>query len=112
MPLVEQAGARQPESDVRVAAWRLEHLPSLNFYAWRDVIPLTSERGMRELLKSPLPVYVFLPAATWESCHASTKGLAHELGRQRDMYRHAEVVVIGNRPAANEARVAGGRDGF
>ena len=36
-PLVELTGARQRDRDLRIGAWQLEHLPSLNFYAQRDV---------------------------------------------------------------------------
>jgi 4-amino-4-deoxy-L-arabinose transferase-like glycosyltransferase len=97
--LVEIAGARQRDADLRIGAWQLEHLPSLNFYVERDVISLSSEKELRSLLRYPLPVFVFLPAATWDKCNARTREWGREAARRPDLYRQGEVVVVVNRLA-------------
>lgn len=94
--LVELAGARQRDADLRIGIWQMEHLPSLNFYVERDVISLQSERELRSLLRYPLPVYVLLPAGVWEKCKPHTRQLAHEMARRPDIYRQVEAVVIAN----------------
>ncbi len=95
-PLVELAGARQRATDLRIGVWQLEHLPSLNFYVQRDVVPLQSEKELRGLLRYPLPVYVFLPASAWEKCRANTRELGRAVTRHPDLYRQGEVVVVVN----------------
>jgi len=96
-PLVELTGALQRADDIRIGAWRMEHLPSLNFYVQRDVTHLQTEADLHGLLRYPLPVYVFLPAPIWEQCRPATRGLGRELARHRDLYRHTDVVVVTNR---------------
>ncbi|MCS7045568.1 MAG: glycosyltransferase family 39 protein [Gemmataceae bacterium] len=97
--LVQLSGARQRHTDMRVAAWRLEYLPSLNFYTQRDVIHLSSEAELAGLLRYPLPVFVFMPARLWEQCSGETRSLAMELGRHRDLYKSQFLVVVSNRIA-------------
>jgi hypothetical protein len=109
-PLVAQAAARRPDQDIRVGAWQLEHLPSLNFYVRRDVNVLRSEKDLQILLQYPLPVYVFLPAPTWESCRAATRRAGREIARHRDFYRRRDVVVVTNHfdKFTTSPQVAGG----
>lgn len=98
-PLVESAGSRQLQSDLRIGAWQMEHVPSLNFYVQRDIIHIQNEKELRGLLRYPLPVHVFLPAQVWDQCRASTRELGRVAARNRDMYRHADVVVVVNQAA-------------
>ncbi len=95
-PLVAAAGAHRLEEDIRIAAWDLEHLPSLNFYTQRDVIYVHSATELDDLLRYSLPVYVFLPARYWDACPPATRNFGQELGRHPDFYRHREVVVVTN----------------
>ncbi|MCI0680911.1 MAG: glycosyltransferase family 39 protein [Gemmataceae bacterium] len=94
--LAELAGAARRPDDIRIGAWRLEHLPSLNFYLRRDVTYLRNEAELRGLLRYPLPVYVFLPAPAWQQCRPATQALGREVARHRDLYRQADVVVVTN----------------
>jgi 4-amino-4-deoxy-L-arabinose transferase-like glycosyltransferase len=95
-PLVEQAGALQRDHDIRIGAWQLEHLPSLNFYVQRDVLHLQTEAELRALLSYPLPVYVFLPSRVWQQCAPACRRLGREVARHTDFYRHREIVVVTN----------------
>jgi hypothetical protein len=94
--LVEIAGARQRRQEIRLACYRLEHLPSLHFYCQRDIEYLHSEQEIRDLLRSPRPVYVFAPARLWRELEPRITGLAPVLGARRDIYRGQEVVVVTN----------------
>jgi hypothetical protein len=95
-PLVALSGADRTDRDLRIGAWQLEHLPSLNFYVQRDVMIVHSEKELAGFLRYPVPVYVFLPARTWDGCRPVTRGLAREIARHADIYHHEDVAVITN----------------
>jgi hypothetical protein len=95
-PLVALSGAGQTDRDLRIGAWQLEHLPSLNFYVERDVMVVHSEKELAGFLRYPLPVYVFLPARVWEECRPGTRGLGREIARRPDIYHHEDIAVITN----------------
>src|ERR1019366_1735213 len=59
--LVEQAGALNSADDIRIGCWRMEHLPSLNFYVQRNIEHLKEERDIAGFLQYRLPVFLFLP---------------------------------------------------
>jgi 4-amino-4-deoxy-L-arabinose transferase-like glycosyltransferase len=96
-PLVEAAGAADRARDLRVGAWHLEHLPSLNFYLRRDVTHFQDEAEIDTFLRYPVPVFVFLPAEDWERLAPTLHGPYRLLGRHRDLYHNQEVVVVSNR---------------
>jgi 4-amino-4-deoxy-L-arabinose transferase-like glycosyltransferase len=95
-PLVALSGAGQTDRDLRIGAWQLEHLPTLNFYVERDVMVVCSEKELAGLLRYPLPVYVFLPARAWEECRPATRNLGREIARRPDIYHHEDIAVITN----------------
>jgi 4-amino-4-deoxy-L-arabinose transferase-like glycosyltransferase len=96
-PLVEQAGALRRQDDIRIGCWNLEHLPSLNFYVQRDVIHLRDETEAVAFLSYPTPVYLFVSAADWRRLEGRVTVPFRVVGRQREMYRHCEVLVLTNR---------------
>jgi len=95
--LVTEAGALRRDQDIRVVAWQLDHLPSLNFYVQRNVAICDHASEVYTYLRYPLPVYVFLPVSAWERLKAGVDGPCHELARRPDLYKHDDVVVITNR---------------
>jgi 4-amino-4-deoxy-L-arabinose transferase-like glycosyltransferase len=82
--------------EVRVGAYEYFQ-PSLVFYCRREVQKLKNAEDVVEFLSSPLPVYLFLPAAVWRDVEPSMAGACHLLGRRRDFYRNCDVVVVTNR---------------
>jgi 4-amino-4-deoxy-L-arabinose transferase-like glycosyltransferase len=71
--------------------------PSLVFYCGREVSRLQSENEVGAYLRWPLPVYLFMPATTWEQLE-SQMTMPHRLvGRRHDLYRNCDVVVVTNR---------------
>ena len=94
--LVEQAHALDEATDIRIGGWRIDHLPSLNFYVRRDVEHLQDERDIAGFLGYRLPVYLFMPAEDWQRLQSTLPG-AHVVARQYDMYHHADLVVVTNR---------------
>jgi 4-amino-4-deoxy-L-arabinose transferase-like glycosyltransferase len=96
-PLVEQAEARRRGEDIRIASCDLEHLPSLNFYAQRNVEYLVDETGLENFLQLKVPVYVFLPADVWQAVEPRLGHSARIVARHPDMYRHKEIIVLTNR---------------
>jgi hypothetical protein len=97
--LVNEVGALQRERDIRIVAWQLEHLPSLNFYVERNVKHCLKEAELATYLDYPLPVFVFLPASEWERLRPSLGDACHEVGRRPDLYKRQDVVVVANRAA-------------
>jgi 4-amino-4-deoxy-L-arabinose transferase-like glycosyltransferase len=95
--LVEQVGALRLGEDIRVVAWQLDHLPSLNFYVQRNVHLCERDDEVRDFLAYPLPVYVFLPASEWEHLRPTVDVPCRELARHADLYKRDDVVVITNR---------------
>jgi 4-amino-4-deoxy-L-arabinose transferase-like glycosyltransferase len=96
-PLVDQAGALQPQQEIRIACFHLEHLPSLNFYVQRDVHHCQSEQDVLASLGQPLPTLLFIPQRDWNSLAARVATPHRVLAVHREMYRAGEVVVVTNR---------------
>jgi 4-amino-4-deoxy-L-arabinose transferase-like glycosyltransferase len=95
-PLVFQADASRAHDDLRIGCWQVGHLPSLNFYAQRNVEQLNSENDVVEFLLARIPVYLFIPAREFERLQPSFPGGVQVVGRHYDFYRHNEIVVISN----------------
>ena len=95
-PLVCASGAFRRDQDIRIGAYRLEYLPSLNFYCQRNVQHNTSEAEVVAFLETPLPVYLFVPAPIWDDLRAKIACPCREVGRHRDLYRNWDVVVVTN----------------
>ncbi len=94
--LVEHAELQRRDVDIRIGCWRMEHLPSLNFYVQRNVEHLREEADIKRFLDYRVPAYLFLPADDWERLAPSLK-TARVLGRQYDLYHHGEMVLVTNR---------------
>ncbi len=94
-PLVEQAGARRTDAEVRVGCYAYFQ-PSLVFYCRREVSELLTEQQALEFLRSPLPVYLFCPAAAADGLAAKSSSPCRQLGRHRDLYRNCDIAVLTN----------------
>jgi 4-amino-4-deoxy-L-arabinose transferase-like glycosyltransferase len=94
--LAETIEAQGSEPEIRMASYDYFQ-PSLVFYNRREVRRLQTEQEAREFLRSPLPVYLFVPASTWEELRPRISTPNESIGRHRDMYRNCDVVVITNR---------------
>ena len=95
--LVAETVTSRPHEDIRIGCWRMEHLPSLNFYLRRDVEYLYDENALANFLKSRLPVYVFIPLADWQDMKGALGASTRVLGQHHDMYHHVDVIVVTNR---------------
>jgi 4-amino-4-deoxy-L-arabinose transferase-like glycosyltransferase len=71
--------------------------PSLVFYCRRQIVPCALAVQALELLNSPVPVYLFVPARTWEQLEPHVAGPHRELARQRDLYCGSDIVLVTNR---------------
>jgi 4-amino-4-deoxy-L-arabinose transferase-like glycosyltransferase len=96
-PLVELAAALNRSEDIRIAAFQMEYLPSLNFYCQRDVDHQPTAAAAADFLRTKLPVFLFLPAAAWQEVERMVRVPCRVLGRRPDLYRRGEVVVVTNR---------------
>jgi 4-amino-4-deoxy-L-arabinose transferase-like glycosyltransferase len=94
--LVEQAEGLVRTRDLLIGAYQLEHLPSLTFYCQRTVAHQPTAADALCFLRSPTPVYLFLPAPTWDAIAGQARGPYRVLGRSRDLYRGGDVVVVTN----------------
>jgi hypothetical protein len=95
-PLVAASGAFCRDRDIRIGAYRLEHLPSLNFYCQRNVQHHSSEADVEEFLATPLPVYLFVPRPVWDEARTKIRAPCRVVGNHRDLYRNWDVVVVTN----------------
>src|SRR5262249_6187300 len=97
-PLVELADAECPEVDLRLACYRLEYLPSLNFYSKREVTLYKGEQDAVDFLCAPQPRYLFVPAHQWQELAEKVVSPHRVVGLHFDIYRGRAVVVVSNRP--------------
>jgi len=93
--LVEEAGARQTDRDIRIACYRF-YQPSLVFYCRREVRVLENEEQVLEFLQTRLPIFLFVSAQEWSSLEARVPGHFRRLASHGDLYKGIEVVVITN----------------
>lgn len=92
-PLVAAAGADRPTDEIRIA--NLGYFqPSLVFYCRREVSEIFSPQEALNLLRGPLPAYVFCPAEIGEQL--AKAGTYRVTGRHRDFYRGIDVVAVTN----------------
>jgi 4-amino-4-deoxy-L-arabinose transferase-like glycosyltransferase len=96
VPLVADSGAFNRGEDMRLFVVQLGHLPSLNFYAQRDVALLDDWSQVPGYLHYPIRVFVFMSAGDWHECQAQYPGLGREVARRRDFYSRHEIVVVTN----------------
>jgi len=101
-PLVEQTGALCRHEDIRIGAYHLEHLPSLNFYAQREVILHESEAEALAFLHYQVQVYLFLPRPVWDDLKGHAPATSRLIAHHPDMYRFHDIVVVTNRPETVE----------
>jgi 4-amino-4-deoxy-L-arabinose transferase-like glycosyltransferase len=106
-PLVEQALALRPdalgrERDIRIGGFQLEHLPSLNFYARREVMHQGNEAEALAFLRYPMPVYLFLPAQIWQGLKEAAPAGCRLIGHHPDLYRRDDIVLVTNDMASKE----------
>jgi 4-amino-4-deoxy-L-arabinose transferase-like glycosyltransferase len=95
-PLVEQAGARCRDREIRIGCWQLDYLPSLNFYCQRDVLYFQSAQDAADFLRYPIPVYLFVPEKHWQNLEKQVHTPHRVLARHRDLYGTGYVVVVSN----------------
>jgi 4-amino-4-deoxy-L-arabinose transferase-like glycosyltransferase len=92
-PLVADAGACRPADEIRIACLGYFQ-PSLVFYCRREVAEVFSPEQAVDLLRGPLPAYVFCPADVGTAI--ATGGTYRVAGRHVDLYRGIDVVVVTN----------------
>lgn len=95
-PLVELTDAADRQRELRIASFGLGHHPSLNFYCQRDVSHLPGEQEIIDVLRYPVPVYVFTSVARWEKVQPRIQSPHRVLGRHRNIYHGNELVVVTN----------------
>lgn len=95
-PLVEEIAMLGRDHDLRIGGFRVDHLPSLNFYVQRNIEHLGHESEIARFLSYRVPVYLFLPAEEWRRHGAALENSVRVVGRQYDLYHHVELVVVTN----------------
>jgi 4-amino-4-deoxy-L-arabinose transferase-like glycosyltransferase len=95
-PLARILQEAQQEPEIRVGCYEYFQ-PSLVFYCQRQVRRCGSRAEAVEFLRTPLPVYLFVPASVWErDLRAAVRGPYHLLARHHDLYRKCDVVLVTN----------------
>jgi 4-amino-4-deoxy-L-arabinose transferase-like glycosyltransferase len=94
--LVAQTDVAQPRRDIRLACFKLDYLPSLNFYSRRDVDQYKKERDVADFFATPLAAYLFVPEDQWRDLQPKLTGSYRVIGRHPDFYRGRDVLVVTN----------------
>jgi hypothetical protein len=94
--LADHLPSQHNEQEIRLACYGYFQ-PSLVFYCRREVCLIEQENRVLELLRGPLPAYVFMPASAWDTIQAQAPAPCRVLGRHHDLYRGWDVVVVSNR---------------
>jgi 4-amino-4-deoxy-L-arabinose transferase-like glycosyltransferase len=94
--LVQEADACQLDREVRVGCYAY-YQPSLVFYCRREVERFAEAAQALEFLDGPLEAFLFVPASVWADLGAQAGKSYRILGRQRDLYRGCDVLVVTNR---------------
>lgn len=97
-------GLLRTDCDLRVGAWQAEYLPSLNFYARRDITHCSDEESALAFLRYPIPTYLVVPEKLWTEIEPRSPAGCVLLVRHDDLYRHQSIVLIANPTAAQPDR--------
>ena len=95
--LARESGMGRRDVDLRIGMYETDHIPSLNFYARRDVAPLNGPAMFVEFLKLPLPAYIVVSEEKLGELRAKNVALAGRRARHYDMYKRQAMVVVSNR---------------
>ena len=87
---------------VVIACYKLEHLPSLNFYCRRDVVHCETLAQLADYLywdaaNWDIDVYLFLPTADWEVLKPQICAPFREVAHHYDMYHRIDLILVSNR---------------
>jgi 4-amino-4-deoxy-L-arabinose transferase-like glycosyltransferase len=102
-PLARALPPDQTRRDVRVAAYGWFQ-PSVVFYCRREVSRLNDPWRVLELLRGPLPAYVFLRAADWDAFQLFFRTPYRLVARHHDLYDGGEVVLVTNENEAGREK--------
>lgn len=93
--LGQKLRADLPDGEVLVGAYDYFQ-PSLVYYCQREVRRLTAPHLAIDHLRYPIPVFLFVPAETWEGLRSQYDGPFRVVARQRDLYRGCDILLIAN----------------
>jgi 4-amino-4-deoxy-L-arabinose transferase-like glycosyltransferase len=94
--VARMVAAHRTEREIRIGSYQYFQ-PSLVFYARRQVSAMDKEADALEFLACPLSAYLLVPAPVWNEMEQRVTTHYRVIGRQRDFYRHCDVVVVANR---------------
>jgi 4-amino-4-deoxy-L-arabinose transferase-like glycosyltransferase len=94
-PLARALPPDQTRREVRVAAYGWFQ-PSIVFYCRREVYQLNNPFDMLGLLQGPLPAYVFLRAADWDTFQNFFRSPYRLVATHHDLYDGGDVVLVTN----------------
>jgi 4-amino-4-deoxy-L-arabinose transferase-like glycosyltransferase len=94
--LVAASGAHDVDREVRVATFDYTQ-PSVTHYVGRKVERIMNEESVVRFLAMPLPVYLFVPAKTWDEKLADRVASPHRIAaRKYDFLRNGDILVVTN----------------
>ncbi len=94
-PLALALPPDETRRDVRIGAYGWFQ-PSVVFYCRREVYRLDDLWRVLEMLRGPLPAYVFLRAADWDALQFFTREPYRLVARHHDLYDGGDVVLVTN----------------
>jgi 4-amino-4-deoxy-L-arabinose transferase-like glycosyltransferase len=95
-PLAEALPTDQTRRDVRIGTFDYFQ-PSLVFYCRRKVQTFSQEQDALDLLRGPMPSFLFVPSARWDAMKDRLDVPYRLLARHYDLYAGKDVVVVTNR---------------
>lgn len=97
-PLVEESATLDRTKEIRIIGFKVDHLPSLNFYCQRGIQHCPTGEDAVDYLQLSIPVYVFMPLRDWQQVQGKLQAPYEIVGRHRDLYGAGEVIVVTNQP--------------
>ncbi len=94
--LVLESGAHDIDREARVGSFDYTQ-PSVTHYVGRKVDRIADAESARRYLAMPLPVYLFVPAKTWDEQLAGRVPTPHRVAaRKYDFLRDGDILVVTN----------------
>jgi 4-amino-4-deoxy-L-arabinose transferase-like glycosyltransferase len=97
--LARMSGVANPDRDLRVGQFEWP-LPSMVYYAQRQVDAIPSPDAVAQYLAIPTPAYVFMAENTWNNVVSTRVTVPHRVvGRHYDFLHRGDIVIITNEMA-------------
>jgi 4-amino-4-deoxy-L-arabinose transferase-like glycosyltransferase len=94
--LTQEIGLCDRKRDFRIGVFQMDQIPSLNFYARRDIDYLEYKENLIPFLQYRTPVFVFIAEQDWQQLGPAVPVPTRVVARHYDLYSHRDILVVTN----------------